>query len=513
MPRLFILSAAVSLFAAISWCGEYNWKDGARAKIALHAERLSILSERFRYIDNYYAVKAWETAQMNSAAMSLADAIGPDRQQSQVRLEAYFSEIDNSSQPFWTYTPAKKVENPGLLLFLHGYSPSLNRLLAPRFPKEYAEIAEKTGAYVAAPFGRGNTDFQHIGEADVLRVIDEMAGRYGIDRRKVVLSGYSMGGMGVWCIGARHPSLFNALVIISGRGDFYLWHNTSPEEIPAWQRKIIDTQFATGYIAGLTNKAVTAIHGRQDELVACRQGEQLPAMLKKLGSEKAKMIILDAEGHDSFQAFISNPEVKGAIIRGLTEAEEGEIGEGKKDASRQLSATRLPGDAGSRAMNALLKPFVLVAGEGYAPEKFSERIAEWERFAHGMPFIGKESTLTAADLEKKNLIVFGEPEESRLIRMLFTKAGVTFTAKTIAYSGKVFQRSGRGFIVTLQSPFNPEMTAVVQCGLPWAAGQTDNHRFDRIPDVICYTEDNDEYGYPVAEAAGFLHADGFKWAE
>lgn len=506
MLRLIVL---LIMIAGISLGG--SWKDAARAKIALHAERLSILSEKFRDIENYYAVKAWETSQMNGVAKSLANGVpygwttdsGP-------RLEAYFSQIDGSAQPFWTYVPLKKVEKPGLLIFLHGYSPSMNMLLAPKFPLNYTEIAEQTGAYVVAPFGRANTDYQHIGEADVLHVIDEMSERYGIDRQKVVLSGVSMGGLGAWCVGARHADLFNAIVVVCGRGDFYVWHEVKPDDVPAWQRKIIDVQFATKYISNLTNTVITAAHGMLDDVVTYKQGAYPPSLLRNLGSDKVNFISFPEEGHDVFSAAFTDASLTNTLIQGVTRVLSHHTPCGVRP--------RFIGDAGSRAMNAFLGPFILISGgsysECYSASAFRDRIAEWERFGQWAPRAKEETALTMADVQSGSIFVFGEPEESPLVRILLNRAGVRYTHENFTYSKKKFVRERHGFIFTLPNPFNPKFTAVVQCGIPWCAGQTDNHRFDRIPDMICYTEENDEYGYPVAEAAGFLNDDGkFEWAE
>lgn len=497
------------MFAGYSLGGD--WKESARAKVALHAERLSVLAEKFRGEEYYYTAKAWETYQMNSVTKCLANGVPYGWTNTPgIHLEAYFSVIDGSAQPFWTYVPLKKVDKPGLLIFLHGYSPTMNIWQAPKIPAEFVDIAEKTGSYVVAPFGRANTDYQHIGETDVLHVMDLMTERYVIDRQKMVLSGLSMGGLGAWCIGARYAELFNAIVVICGRGDFYVWHNVKPGDIPAWQRKIIDVQFATRYITNLTNTVITASHGLLDEVVTYKQGAYLPSLLRNLGSDKVKLITFVQEGHDLYRASIADAAVTNTIVRGLTEVLSDHIPCGVRP--------RFRGDAGSRAMNAFLGPFMLVRGEscygGYSVGSFKERIAEWERFGMGAPRTKRETLLTMSEVQSNSIIIFGEPEDSPLIRMLLLKAGVKFTADTVSYSGKSFIREDHGFIFTLHNPFNRKYTAVVQMGIPWCAGQADNHRFDRIPDVICYTAENDEYGYPVAEAAGFLEEDdSVVWAE
>ena len=82
------------------------------------------------------------------------------------------------------------------------------------------------------------------------------------------------------------------------------------------------------------------------------------------------------------------------------------------------------------------------------------------------------------------------------------------------YAGKRLPRDERhGFLITLANPFNTNRTAIVQCGIPWATRQAHNHRFDRIPDVICYTDEQDRFGYPIAVEAGFIGDDGHtRWS-
>ena len=81
-------------------------------------------------------------------------------------------------------------------------------------------------------------------------------------------------------------------------------------------------------------------------------------------------------------------------------------------------------------------------------------------------------------------------------------------------AGRVLPRRGHGLWFTGRNPFNPRLTAVVQCGIPWGARLPDNHRYDRIPDVIAYTAETDRWGCNVAFAAGFITAEGLvRWSD
>ena len=146
--------------------------------------------------------------------------------------EGYYSSIDDSFQPFLRYVPPQAAEGKKLpmIVFLHGYASYLDLVNWSSFPASLIAYAEQNGFYLVAPFGRSNTDFQGIGEQDVMRVIHEMEQRYGINSERIILSGISMGGMGVWTIGAHHPDRFAGLLVISGRGDYYFWQGVKPQD-------------------------------------------------------------------------------------------------------------------------------------------------------------------------------------------------------------------------------------------------------------------------------------------
>ena len=504
------IAVAVALVSASFVSAAPKWSGAVTARAKLHSARLSILAEKYGDIPNYYAVKHWEEANLGLALRALAESCAPSNSPGR-HLEAYVDPVDDSAQPFWVYVPEKPAPKPGLLVFLHGYSSTIDRLVAPDVPGALADLAEQAGAYAVAPYGRGATDYQHIGERDVLIVINEMASRYGIDREKVVLSGMSMGGLGCWCMGARHARLFNALAVICGRADFYEWHGLGPEDIPSWQRDIIDVQFATRYLPNLTNTSVVAVHGALDEVVTYNQGVFPVRRLLSLGARDIRLVTIPDGEHDAYAYAIADAAFTNLIVRGLSER--------LPRAPAGGPAPAFPGEAGSRAMNALLRPFLLVCGgdwygNGYSNEFFKARIREWEDYAHGTPRSKQEQMLTMEDVGERSFVIFGEPEYSRVISFLLRRAGVAVRRDAFVYGGKTLKRDdGHGFLIAMPNPFNTNKTAIVQCGIPWAAGQSHNHRFDRIPDVISYTGDNDRFGYPIADEAGFIGDDGkVRWS-
>ncbi len=488
-----------------------DWRVRETAKIRLHAERMACLGSR-RVLEFGFDRQASldrERQEIRRGLVRLQSTHPPPLRKGFL-LEAYVSANDDSVQPFWRYLPRNysPTSSPPLLLYLHGYNPDFDLASAPRVPDAFTNLAERTGACMAAPFARGNTDYQGIGEQDVLRVLDEMVARYGVDRQRVVLVGMSMGGLGAWCIGARWADRFNALLILCGRGDFYVWHDVSPADLPPWQRELVDAQFATKYIDRLLHTPVLASHGRYDYVVDFEQGTYLPLKLKRMGAPNLRFLGFTYADHDVFGLTMMRADTQSFLEEALTRAY-------PKPEPRTVAR---PGATGSRIQDALLDPFLFVGGKdggtGLAVERLQARGEEWRRFAHARPRMTLEETMDLKTAHDCHLFVFGEPEDSPLVCTVLQNAGVIIASDTFNLAGRRLPRQDHGLWLAGVNPFNSNRTAVVQCGLPWGADLPDNHRYDRIPDVIAYGRESDRFGINRAVAAGFIEADGsVRWCD
>jgi acetyl esterase/lipase len=512
--RLRACLAGVGFFLLAGCChaspASTDWRDWETAKIRLHVARAAALRRLYYEGPALSAAVASEQAEVRRSLDRLACTAQPPRLEG-LLIEAYLSEIDDSPQPFWRYVPRSSVaptSPPPLLVVLHGYNPFVTLADAPCIPLVMTNLAERIGALIAAPFGRGNTDYQHIGEQDVLRVIDEMRLRHGADTNRVVLSGISMGGLGVWCIGARWADRFNALLPICGRGDFYVWHGLGPGDLPGWHRELVDTQFATRYLDRLLHTPILSTHGRYDDLVSWEQGRFPPAELVRMGATNTRFITFTYAGHDVFGATWAHPLVQAFLETNL----------GCANPKPPPRPRMRPGATGSRLQDAFLTPFLMVGGDdggtGSGWTNLLARAQEWERFAFARPPMALEADLDITQAAHRNLFVFGEPETSRLVRRILEDGGVAVAPDQFTLAGRAFPRQNHGLWFTGRNPFNPKLTAVVQCGIPWGERLPDNHRYDRIPDVIAYTAEVDRWGSNVALAAGFLTAEGrVRWSD
>jgi predicted peptidase len=95
-------------------------------------------------------------------------------------------------------------------------------------------------------------------EKSVTTLISDAMREYNIDRKRVLVVGYSMGGHGTWHIASQHPDLFTAAIPMAA-----------------------STRGLT--IDQLGRQPTYIIHSREDEVVPFEPAEQNARELKKLG--------------------------------------------------------------------------------------------------------------------------------------------------------------------------------------------------------------------------------------
>jgi hypothetical protein len=217
---------------------------------------------------------------------------------------AYLSDIDGSAQPYYLYVPEKlDLAKPApLLLFLHGYVGDLDKVnwFDQTVPESAKQMAEKMGGMMLAPFARSNTDFEGIGERDVLRTIELAKRDYAIDAGRVYLTGASMGASGVWTIGAHTPDAFAAIVPASGRTDYNLWQRVDRGVLTEFKQFLVDRDFAITLQPNFRNLPVWAFHGEEDLLV---DPEQSRRMIRALAGLKFDALYEEFPKGDHWSCF------------------------------------------------------------------------------------------------------------------------------------------------------------------------------------------------------------------
>jgi predicted peptidase len=123
----------------------------------------------------------------------------------------------------------------------------------------------------------------------VAQLVDELCGRYKVDRQRMYLTGLSMGGFGTWDTIAAHPKLFAAAAPICGGGDPS--RVALHKHIPTW-----------------------VFHGAKDAVVPLARSEEMVEALKAAGVD-VKFTVYPEAGHDSWTETYDNPKLYDWFLR------------------------------------------------------------------------------------------------------------------------------------------------------------------------------------------------------
>lgn len=116
------------------------------------------------------------------------------------------------------------------------------------------------------PIGESWTDTELL-----IVLLDEIMSKYAVDADRVYLTGYSMGGSGVWYLAYEYPDRFAAIAPMSGIGNKF-WA-TRLKDIPIW-----------------------VFHGAQDTSISVSETIEMTQALKSEGGD-IKVTIDPERGH------------------------------------------------------------------------------------------------------------------------------------------------------------------------------------------------------------------------
>ena len=120
-------------------------------------------------------------------------------------------------------------------------------------------------------------------------LLDEVEEKYRVDRKRIYVTGLSMGGFGTWTLAMEQPQRFAALVPICGRGNPLLVHRI--KELPIW-----------------------VFHGEKDKIVPIANSREMVRALRAHGA-KPKFTIYPDAAHDSWTRTYENPRLYTWLFR------------------------------------------------------------------------------------------------------------------------------------------------------------------------------------------------------
>jgi poly(3-hydroxybutyrate) depolymerase len=125
--------------------------------------------------------------------------------------------VGTTTRKMLAYAPSTIVPGRPLLISMHGYNQDI---AYQRTQTQWEVIAKENNFVVVYPNGINNAwDISGTRDIDfILAIIDEMYNRYGIDRERVYLSGFSMGGMMTYYAASKIADKIAAFAPVSGAG-------------------------------------------------------------------------------------------------------------------------------------------------------------------------------------------------------------------------------------------------------------------------------------------------------
>lgn len=170
----------------------------------------------------------------------------------------------------------EKSEAYPLLLFLHGGDRSNTK----HHPKKYAAgQGINLDFLVAAPHCSGGCSWSRV---DFEALVNEIAKDYRIDKNRIYITGYSMGGYGTWNALMNYPDLFAAAAPICGGGN---------------PSKICDAKSVT----------IKAFHAQDDNVTPYSGSEKMIKALEACGG-KAELKSSKTGGHGIWPAIFKDAD-------------------------------------------------------------------------------------------------------------------------------------------------------------------------------------------------------------
>lgn len=218
---------------------------------------------------------------------------------------AYIAANDGSAQLYNIYVPKKYTpDHPWpLFVFLHGWVPETSKINPWLCPSEVLPVADKMGFLYLQPHGRRNTDFQYVGEIDVLETIRQVRRFYSVDEDRIYLFGASMGGAGVWHLAVHYPHEFAAACPINGQVDWFAFWSSDlfrypvREKLPKHQQWMIALNNPTDLLGSLLALPLYVQQSVRDNINHPRHIESALEKLGALGCPVESFFDPDPLGH------------------------------------------------------------------------------------------------------------------------------------------------------------------------------------------------------------------------
>ncbi len=187
-----------------------------------------------------------------------------------LRREAYLSEVDGSVQEYAVLPPTDDAVR-ALVVTLHGAGVDCMG--------QAASYSQKPDFWIVAPTNRRRFgfDWQDWGRRDVYEVLERMCP----DRRRVYLTGHSMGGHGTWHLAANDPGTFAAIAPSAGWSSFDSYGGRPDDGLAELWKAADGASNTLSLIKNLRQLPTYVLHGTADDNVPVSEAQLMVDALTK----------------------------------------------------------------------------------------------------------------------------------------------------------------------------------------------------------------------------------------
>jgi dipeptidyl aminopeptidase/acylaminoacyl peptidase len=196
---------------------------------------------------------------------------------------AFASKVDATLQPYSVRIPGnyRATTRYPLLVYLHGSGEDdRDQLTRTWFPDDFILVA---------PRARGTSNWYTADHAqdDIREAIDDACANYSVDRSRIVLMGFSMGGYGVYRTFLEDPKRYRALAVFSGI-----------PRVPGGGSGAPDLLENESLLAAFRSMPMFVFHGGKDRNCPIEQTRSLVSRLEQAGATVAFHLEED-KGHEA----------------------------------------------------------------------------------------------------------------------------------------------------------------------------------------------------------------------
>lgn len=183
----------------------------------------------------------------------------------------------------------------------------------------------------------------------------------------------------------------------------------------------------------------------------------------------------------------------------------------KSDALRKRPGLQGPID------DAFMDSFVFILPSGESSDESFERWAEseaahamlhWRKQFRGDVRVKRDTEITGSDIDSGNLVLFGDPESNKVIRLIENDLPMRWQQDSLAIGDAVVPRSGHAAVIIFPNPLNPERYVVLNSGFTFREYDYLNNarQTPKLPDwaLIDIRKGATSQSPGVIKAAGFF---------